>query len=309
MREMGRSGACTPPRRREVPARSIDAVLLAQLGDGPREGTVHSVFLRTVNLRLDDDSLLSIAACDVDDAPQTAAVTRLSDLSVMGFVPGAAVRVTARRIEADGGPAVSLDGACAWAGGLAAYPGDRTVLRRNLVQAESRLASSLERRRRDRPDSPFDQALTAEVAARGAKLVQALAAGDVGAAATHARSLIGLGHGLTPSGDDFLLGLFTLFSVPGSPVRHWQPLARMLAREAYRATNLISSSALRLAAEGRVRESIGALVAALFSGDEVSVTVSLDRVLAIGSSSGADIASGLLAGCQLSLQIGGESCP
>jgi hypothetical protein len=59
--------------------------------------------------------------------------------------------------------------------------------------------------------------------------------------------------------------------------------------------------ALAKAAVGQVRESISDLMEALFRGSEEKLLLALDRVLAIGSTSGTDIALGIVAGLEMNM--------
>lgn len=115
--------------------------------------------------------------------------------------------------------------------------------------------------------------------------------------------MLGLGPGLTPSGDDFLVGLFAMLNVPGSPCRGWLGGGTAVLEHAGDATHAISLAALEAAAGGRVRESIVALIEALLHGSPASLFHPLRRVLAIGATSGADLVAGILAGLDLNLQV------
>ena len=68
-----------------------------------------------------------------------------------------------------------------------------------------------------------------------------------------------------------------------------------------RQTHLISATALRQAARGRVRQRLIDLCDALQGAERASVDVTLGLVLEIGSSSGSDLAAGVLAGFELQL--------
>jgi hypothetical protein len=113
------------------------------------------------------------------------------------------------------------------------------------------------------------------------------------------RELVGLGPGLTPSGDDFLGGLlFTARSLkmvyPGD--FHWeeQPIIDLINWARAR-TNSISHAILSDLALGHGPEPLHDLVNSLLQSEDVGdVMAGVTRLLRIGHSSGWDILAGVL---------------
>jgi hypothetical protein len=122
----------------------------------------------------------------------------------------------------------------------------------------------------------------------------------------HAVSLIGLGPGLTPSGDDFLVGLLTIFNTRNSPSFSHKAFCELVVEKAKSLTNEISYMALKKASIGKVRESLIRLIHSLINGTEEDLILSLNKVLNIGSSSGTDIALGLVCGLEANIKVGGR---
>lgn len=120
-------------------------------------------------------------------------------------------------------------------------------------------------------------------------------------AGTSIRLLIGLGPGLTPSGDDFLVGyLAGLWSTAGNSPSRTQFLAALDAEisDAARHTNEISRAYLLSAAKGHVSEPIATLAQQLNQANNMSsVTAATQAALEVGHTSGADGVLGLLLGC------------
>jgi hypothetical protein len=140
-------------------------------------------------------------------------------------------------------------------------------------------------------------------------LEAALRHGDVDAAQEHAARLVGLGPGLTPAGDDWLVGLATICSVPGSPVGDLRSLLVRLVDDARERTNDISHAAMAHAVQGRVRESITELVTAMARGDGAAMERRGTQVMLIGASSGTAILTGMLAGLELAEHRTGTGRP
>lgn len=130
-------------------------------------------------------------------------------------------------------------------------------------------------------------------------LLAALRVGDRQGIAAGAAALAGLGPGLTPAGDDFLLGLMV-------GLRTWpqflagrglsvEGACRTIYGAAAGRTNLLSMALLRSAREGLLGEVWHELLAALRQGQACEVRRAADRVLGFGGTSGADALSGFLA--------------
>lgn len=124
----------------------------------------------------------------------------------------------------------------------------------------------------------------------------ALARNDLAAFQAGALRVLGLGHGLTPSGDDFVGGIF--FALAHAPRAAWRPdmnLAKANLREAARSsTNVISAALLDDLMDGVSYRALHELLAALQNTDAAEIVATARQVLRIGASSGADMLAGLL---------------
>lgn len=123
------------------------------------------------------------------------------------------------------------------------------------------------------------------------------------AALRHAvRALVGLGSGSTPGGDDVVAGTLAGLHAGGREVLVEQIWAAVRDDLPAR-TTLVSADLLRLAARGHAcAEAIGVLRAAAGRGgprpglDDIDLADALRRLLAVGHTSGADLATGLAIG-------------
>lgn len=294
-----------------IRAGSVDAPFLRTLRRSGFHGRVHSVFKRVVNIEDDAGELFTLACRGVDNAPNTAILDiggfDTADIAVNDQITGTDEKLSVgNRLE------VLLTEASGWDRELPGYPAAVGVLRANLRLLRSHLAhvgeagGMLARRG---AVSEFDAAVTALLGQRATSLVQALSRADFACACRHAKSMLGLGPGLTPSGDDFLVGLFAVLNIPASPCHGWLGGGADVLDGAERSTNAISLAALTQAADGRVRESIAALIEHLMYGAPQGLIAPLRRVLAIGSTSGSDIVAGILCGFELNISHGGmRSC-
>ncbi|HEU5198465.1 MAG TPA: DUF2877 domain-containing protein [Ktedonobacterales bacterium] len=113
-------------------------------------------------------------------------------------------------------------------------------------------------------------------------------------------ALIGLGPGLTPSGDDVLTGLIAATLVLGEaleqPVMFYQRLSAEALALAYSRTNKISSTWIEYAGRGEVAEHLGRLFEALTQHDRSLIEQAAQEVLSSGATSGGDLLAGIILG-------------
>lgn len=119
-----------------------------------------------------------------------------------------------------------------------------------------------------------------------------LGRGDLAGAAA---VLGGLGPGLTPAGDDVLAGVLLARRVLGGPGA--EPELRAVAGGV--ATTELSAALLAWAARGQAVEPVHDLLGALAAGDRLAAAAGVERVAALGASSGADLLLGLKLGLGL----------
>lgn len=118
------------------------------------------------------------------------------------------------------------------------------------------------------------------------------------AARRHALALLGLGQGLTPAGDDVLAGLLvvsaSLAATATPPSPRTTALAAATTDLALRRTTSLSAALLAHAATGRAIPQVSALLAALSWG--AGAEEATRHLLAVGHSSGAALAHGIVVG-------------
>lgn len=110
-------------------------------------------------------------------------------------------------------------------------------------------------------------------------------------------SLAGLGEGLTPAGDDFLLGvIYSLWIVGGAKA---QAIIRLIVTEAIPRTTHLSAAWLDAAGSGEAGLMWHWFLEAIQSGDEADITSLTRRIAGVGHTSGADALAGFIATSKL----------
>jgi hypothetical protein len=246
-----------------------------RLAAGPRMiGRVHSVFERTVNFLDADGRLVTLHGPGPLAAPFAIALDER--LPARELEPGVPVQREGRGQLGLG--VLRLD--CS-----AARVVDTSIGAGSDPRA---LAATLAEPPR-RPAAPTLASVRALEGRR--RLAEGLRRGDTDRFVDGARRLIGLGEGLTPAGDDLLVGSLAvarrfrrgyLLEEPG--------VGQALAKAAREGTTLVACEFLLEALEGRFSEIVIALMTAA---DLPSARAALDDLLDVGATSGADTAAGM----------------
>ncbi|HHE5698569.1 TPA: DUF2877 domain-containing protein [Citrobacter amalonaticus] len=155
-----------------------------------------------------------------------------------------------------------------------------------------------------RGDNPFYQAICHELQRRRNTLLRAMRKGTEIAPAVI--QMMGLGIGLTPSADDYLVGLSIILFIAGHPAEKYKEAfcsALQLGREN---TTLLSAITLEAAFEQRYRENIAGFIRCMINEPNGFSIQSIANIKNIGSSSGCDMLYGMADACALSQIYGGN---
>lgn len=281
-------------------------------------GSVHSVFHQACNLRLESCALLTLLLAKQNNVPNGIRVDPAFQLPFLNLIrvgqPIACRGGILRIGESD--LSIDLRTARSWRIDLKGLHIDlsQPSQARAWTVAWSELKNSA--RKSDlsttiidmysRSRQPHGNSSTLECLVRSSghtvfALLQATKHFQLEKAKTSIMLLIGLGAGLTPSGDDFFVGyLAGLWSTTDhSPTRtqFLAALGRELAETAQTTTD-ISGTYLRSAAQGHVSEPIATLAHRLKRANNIaSVRTAAHVALQVGHTSGTDGVLGLLLGC------------
>lgn len=296
-----------PPRT--ALATQVSTPLPPRLG-ASRRGRVHSIYRTAFNVALPPGDLIVIADPALGGLPNGVLVDLGPDHRRLGLAPDQLVRLDARSIAVPAtGLRVALDAAVRWSPRLPAADrgaGQRWRLRasdvRTLVATRAIGAS-------DTRSAGFGGLLAGVQsrplplhAARAASVLDQLAAAlpgdDVDAAGRIARRLVGLGPGLTPSGDDALIGLAAALHATGHPARGFLGEA---VEDAPARTTAVAATLLRHAADGEFSERLQRLLAALLGDEDAAVPPAVEQAIAWGATSGTDCLVGVLFGLDIAL--------
>jgi hypothetical protein len=282
------------------------------------EGRVHSVFAKACNLAWGDE-WISLVLPEYGMVPGGIAVA-LTGEGGWGFRPGEAVRWDAARqclFSTGSGTGIDFAGAPLWANrGRVASVAPAPVRHARLaslagvVRADGR--GELARAFSGWPPTfpadrdPLQWCSYAWEPMQA--MLHALTTGDADGVAEAVRPLVGLGEGLTPSGDDFLVGLLAALHYGGNGLRSMQVACRLrlgaeAAKLGARATTPVSANYLRQAAGGSFSERLETVAVALLSEEGGDYAAAARLLIDTGHSSGTDSLVGLMLGTTV-IQVG-----
>jgi hypothetical protein len=256
------------------------------------DAVVHSVFARACNFAC-DFGLLTVAAPELSDGPT---VWRLAGDTAPDFRhlfdPGERLRrrqavAFARAVMVD------LERAATW------RPSSPPPISSGRLCANLQRATAALDCRRHARSSVIDR----EAQASLRSLEDACRRLDVERATGEIRRLVGWGEGLTPAGDDALVGLLAslgaLACADANKLSFLQALSDAVVARVTR-TTVVSAHYLRLAAQGHFNADVTDLTDALLAGDggddDARLRAALETALDVGATSGADMVTGMIAG-------------
>lgn len=245
---------------------------------GRWQGTVHSVFHQSVNLRVPGTGLLCVHRFGFGLLPGSYYVPQLE---TAGLRPGDPVRGDENGLEL-GGEWYDLSPAAAWV--------DTAIPRRDREKIDPvqwrRCRRELDRRQ-ESGDGEMTEELYRRLRRDIIKLRKGLREGEKEEVRRQCEAMVGLGQGLTPTGDDMLLGSLAALTMyePELGAALAEAVTPLLDR-----TNDISASYLRQAVEGRAATPVTGAMEALVTGAWEPV----ETLLQVGHSSGGDILEGIV---------------
>jgi len=139
----------------------------------------------------------------------------------------------------------------------------------------------------DKPNLPDDLLST---------LTNSIVSAGKDAILSAARQLAGLGQGLTPAGDDFMIGaIYAAWII--CPPEVAGKFGEEIAKTAAPMTTSLSAAWLKSAGRGEAGEVWHHLFGALVLGDKLRIQKSINSILAVGETSGADALAGFIGVC------------
>ncbi len=281
-----------------VATRISDSLSARIARDGHRSARVHSVFRSAINLTTAGE-LVTIAPDEAGGLPNGILFAGVADFRAQGIRAGMPVEIDGHTVRIlDAGLVIRLvirlADARPWSARMPVADGRRWPTRSTAVNdIARRVADGTDADGTDEGAATVGLLAMPVARERLDEVSRAVVRADRRAAAAAARPLIGMGPGLTPSGDDALAGMEAALHALGHPVAGF--LAAALD-DVMERTTAVSATLLGHAARGEFAERIHRLLAALLGKDDAALPGAVERAAAWGATSGMDGLIGVLAG-------------
>lgn len=265
-----------------LPARSIARPLFQALRERPFYGYVMGAHERACNLIDEQERIIALVSPEVGNGPFSILLEEEGTRVFADLSPNLRVWATPHHMTLDRWH-IRLDAAARWEPKLPSNhrPFHLTPAIAELLQPFLCWPSLPQ-------NTPVDRSLTCHLSRAATALQHALATRKEVAPA--AARLAGLGPGLTPAGDDYLVGVFAALWLT-RPSRSRLALARAVTDK----TTVLSAAYLRAASRGQFTERWHALIQALKTNDTENIKTALRRLTQWGASSGRDALAGFAA--------------
>jgi len=306
--------------RAGAPARALCAACKA--------GTIHSVFAKVINVSLDNGELISLYRAELAPAP-AALITDISPSCPLDRLPvarGDAVAIGENNIVLAGkivfaGWHTSELWHSSFEGGALPDPRTRPQVMESIRLLNDCLKAKQELGGLQPLASVFDALLAGnphphhfgdpflDCACQGIQnLLRAIRTSDQAGITAWSGTLLGLGPGLTPSGDDFLSGMMAalhlIFKAYRLPPEAPLAISRSMIRHMGGRTNAISRHFLQYASIGSFGQtSEQVLFHVLFRQEERLWIDAAEALLQHGATSGVDQLLGMLYGAAAALEM------
>ena len=284
-------------------------------------GRVHSVFRNAINISTPDNTLVSVVRRDVGSGP----INILTNLPANIDLTQADVEVNhpVTRIDSfldigRGRIIISIENARKYLSPKESYDkilpihkirdnihGLKIVaIRHGRSQGLGQLIPLMQTGRLQEPNGRNINQFARTASRSISSLLEAVKKRNLLMAVESANNLVGLGVGLTPSGDDVLAGLMASLIIVARNLAYDADFVQRFNREIIARvsgrTTLLSQEYLTHAARGDINEHVAVLVEKVLTGKPKDVEITGKRVLAVGETSGTDAVLGILLGLQLS---------
>jgi hypothetical protein len=285
-------------------------------------GHVHSVFRRVINIEIPNEGLVGVVGNEIGKGPLyiSIEIPQTINLTAIGVKQGNRVEISGKFVGVGVDVlGVSLEKATVWKprnqlNGILDVPEievNLAELHKLLVHFGSRssLFHLLGLFKSDFSDeaiaemmNPVSRLALPQVKKLLAEINNSNSEGIM----QSSRNLIGLGPGLTPAADDFLVGLMLIMSYItqnlGNQGITVQAAIKSIASCVRNRTTTISEEFLLQAADGNANEVVLSLIEALLTANPAEVERTAQRAMDYGGTSGIDIALGILFGAHMMLK-------
>lgn len=275
-------------------AKTADSAFYAPELQVDTVGYIEQVFSRAVNIHLPEkEQILTLLSADCDNAPNSCRLALEHCLNI--FKPGEQVSFKHSGIEIGTDKRIDFSSCTRW------QPDALFITQQQINQTDWHNIARIIQASVEQSsslfyfcgDNIFYQEMSRQLQHHRRELISALCAGNGSAIKNEINGLLGLGIGLTPTGDDYLAGLSAVLFITGHPAVKYCEIFKSTLEAGKHKTTLLSVITLREAINQRYRESIYDFIHQILMGNVENIHPFINEIKKIGSSSGCDMLCGM----------------
>lgn len=252
-------------------------------------GKVHSIFDKTLNIATDCGKLITLANSSMRNGPNALMIHNFKARNFQ-VEEGMEVFFSDFKIQIGHELNINYDHAEIKEYEIIRYGQDGS-LRCKKIKTCLKLMKVQEKKDENR----FNQAIEKRLNQLRKELQGSVSLEDKKSTLKTLEKFVGLGIGLTPSGDDFLTGFALVVSLSDYPLPWIKKEMNSISEYMLEHTNIISRSQFEMAVQSEAREEVLILLNTILSDTIADINHNiLNEVLNIGSSSGSDLLMGIL---------------
>ncbi|EJD6377802.1 MULTISPECIES: DUF2877 domain-containing protein [Providencia] len=277
---------------------TADTQFLNLLHQPSPQGTIEQVFNKAINFSI-DNALYTLLCSQLDNAPNSCRLIN-KNFSLFNIKKGEPINLLNKEILIGDNYLLSFSLCKEWRQPVINFSDnklknsnyllyiEKQINRLDLILTENK--SSLFKYQ---GDNFFYLSMTKQLVQLRSELIESIIKKNKENIVYVIRQFVGLGIGLTPSGDDYLVGLMAFLLLIGHPVAIFYPEFFKGITQSLSQTTPISAITLEKALNREYRENMQQLIQSLVDAKETNIYPQFLEILNIGSSSGSDMLFGL----------------
>ncbi|HBC7431055.1 TPA: DUF2877 domain-containing protein [Providencia rettgeri] len=277
---------------------TADTHFLNLLHQPSPQGTIEQVFNKAINFSI-DNVLYTLLCSQLDNAPNSCRLIN-KDFSLFDIKDGESINLLDKEILVGNNYLLSFSLCKEWQQPVINFNDNKLKKPSYLLYIEKQISSldlilteNKSSLFKYQGDNFFYLSMTKQLVQLRSELIESIIKKNKENIIYVIRQFVGLGIGLTPSGDDYLVGLMAFLLLIGHPVATFYPEFFKGITQSLGQTTPISAITLEKALNREYRENMQQLIQSLVDAKETNIYPQFLEILNIGSSSGSDMLFGL----------------
>jgi hypothetical protein len=288
----------TTSHRQTLYGLTADLHFLNLINQPQLSGKIEQVFSKAINIFI-DNQIFTLLSSPLDNAPNSCRLLN-KNLSLLNINSGDTFQVLNGKVSIGDGYWLSFSLCTAWQQPVIYFTNEKVRQKKYqlfLLKQISELDLILSEARNSlfnyQGDNLFYLASAEKLNQLRSNLIYLIKKKQRQNLADVIRQFVGLGIGLTPSGDDYLVGLMAFLLLKDNPVAGLHPDFYQGIMQGNEQTTPISAITLEKALDHEYRENMCQLIQSLVDANETNIHLLFLNILNIGSSSGSDMLFGI----------------